>query len=370
WSMTKPESTAQTQTSSTDGKAPVLGLFGKSDSKKKPKKKLGPDVQEPPVVDKSTFVAGKTLMVEGRLGNGQMLADARGETFLFVDVRADPSSLPPDSIGAQPFNLALVIDQSGSMKGQRQRNAQQAAAGMIQRLRDGDTVSVVTYADQAQTLVPVTTINASSRARILADLQVDLADRPAGHTCISCGIDLGLQTLQNRRVGVDRMILLSDGEANRGTTDEQGIRVLARRVRTRGVTVSSIGVDIDYNERLMSAIAREANGHHYFSETGTNLEEIFDQELENLLDAVAKEGELTVELAPGVRVAEVFDRSYQQVDRRVIVPMGTFSAGEDKTFLMRLEVPPSPAGERPVASVSLRYEDLTGTGEPGECFGE
>jgi Ca-activated chloride channel family protein len=145
--------------------------------------------------------------------------------------------------------------------------------------------------------------------------------------------------------------------------------VLARQARNRGATISSIGVDVDYNERLMSAIAREGNGRHYFSETGENLEQIFDEELDSLVTAIAKDGKLVVELAPGVRVAEVLDRSYQQVDRRVIVPMGTFAIGEEKTFLIRLEVPPSPAGERPIASVTFSYQDLSGL-DPGECFGE
>jgi Ca-activated chloride channel family protein len=328
------------------------------------------DKDPPPLVDKSTFVAGKTLMMEGRLGHAKMLADARGETFLFVDVRSEPDALEKlGNRGFEPLNLAVVIDHSGSMKGQRQRNALDAAAGMIRRLRDGDTVSVVAYSDDARIVVPVTTVSASTREQIILDMQDGMLDNPSGHTCISCGVELGMRTLAGRRAGIDRMLLLSDGEANRGVQDEPGIRTIARQARNRGATISSIGVDVDYNERLMSAIAREANGRHYFSETGDNLEQIFDQELESLITALAKDGKLVVELAPGVRVGEVLGRTYQQVDRRVIVPMGTFAAGEEKTFLLRLDVPESPIGERPIASVTFTYEDLT-QGEAGECFGE
>lgn len=328
------------------------------------------DKDSPPLVDKSTFVAGKTLMMEGRLGHAKMLADASAETYLFVDVRSEPDVLEKlGNRGFEPLNLAIVIDHSGSMKGQRQRNALDAAAGMIRRLRDGDTVSVVAYSDDARIVVPVTTVSASTREQIIINMQDGMLDKPSGHTCISCGVELGMRTLAGRRAGIDRMLLLSDGEANRGVQDESGIRTIARQARNRGATISSIGVDVDYNERLMSAIAREANGRHYFSETGDNLEQIFDQELESLITALAKDGKLVVELAPGVRVAEVFGRSYQQVDRRVIVPMGTFAAGEEKTFLLRLDVPESPLGERPIASVTFSYEDLA-QGEAGECFGE
>lgn len=361
WSATAPGSPTEQRADASDGDStkPDDG-----DSKK-------PDDQDPPpVVDKSTFVAGKTLMMEGRLGHAKMLADAPGETYLFVDVRSEPDVLEQfGNRGFEPLNLAIVIDHSGSMKGQRQRNALDAAAGMIRRLRDGDTVSVVAYADDARIVVPVTTVAAATREQIILDMQDGMLDNPSGHTCISCGVELGMRTLAGRRAGIDRMLLLSDGEANRGVQDESGIRTIARQARNRGATISSIGVDVDYNERLMSAIAREANGRHYFSETGDNLEQIFDQELESLITALAKDGKLVVELAPGVRVSEVLGRTYQQVDRRVIVPMGTFAAGEEKTFLLRLDVPESPVGERPIASVTFGYEDLA-LGSAGECFGE
>ncbi len=364
WSATAPKADATEQRADASSK----------DASDKPTPSDGdqatPD-DPPALVDKSTFVAGKTLMMEGRLGHAKMLADSRGETFLYVDVRSEQAALDQfgDRTSFEPLNLAIVIDHSGSMKGQRERNALDAAAGMIRRLRDGDTVSVIAYSDEARVVVPVTTVASASRERIIGDMQSGITSNPSGHTCISCGVELGMRSLAGRRAGIDRMLLLSDGEANRGVKDEAGIRVIARQARNRGATISSIGVDVDYNERLMSAIAREANGRHYFSETGENLEQIFDQELESLITALAKDGKLVVELAPGVRVAEVLDRSYQQVDRRVIVPMGTFAAGEAKTFLLRLDVPPSPAGERPIASVTFSYEDLVANG-PGECFGE
>jgi Ca-activated chloride channel family protein len=362
WSMTEPSKAEPSANAGAD----------KTDPPKRNGPKVDGDQPKIPValVDKSTFVSGKTLMVEGRLGHARMLANATSETYLFVDVRSEVDGTELGTRTAfEPLNLAIVIDRSGSMVGQRERNAIDAAAGMIRRLRDGDTVSVVSYSNEARVVLPVTTVSTATHEQLVRSMIDNMTDKPTGSTCISCGLDEGMRTLVGRRPGIDRLLLLSDGEANRGITDETGIRSLARQARNQGATISSIGVDIDYNERLMSALAREANGRHYFSETGSNLEQIFDQELESLIRTVAKDGRLEVELAPGVRVAEVFDRAYQQVDRKVIVPLGTFTPGEDKTFLMRLEVPPSPEGERPIASVTLSYQDLA-TREPGECFGE
>lgn len=367
WSLTSPAEAASGSSTGSIAARP-------SDDPNTPNTPEDPAIPST-LVDKSTFVSGKTLLLEGRLAQAKMLADQSNETYLFVDIHSelDPT-LDPLGSAASPINLAIVMDRSGSMAGQRERNAFDAAEGMIRRLRDGDTVSVVSYSDEAKVLIPVTTVDAINRERIVTDLRLGTTELPTGHTCISCGIDLGRRTLEHRRPGISRMLLLSDGEANRGTRDEQGIRVLARQARNEGVTISSIGVDVDYNEKLMSAIARESNGKHYFSETGGNLAEIFEQEFQSLIRTVATEGKLVVELAPGVRVAEVFDRSYQQVDRRVIVPLGSFAVGEQKTLLLRLDVPASPLGERPIASVSLTYTGVAQTGlanqDPGECFGE
>src|SRR5690606_34554582 len=104
--------------------------------------------------------------------------------------------------GFEPLNLAIVIDRSGSMKGQRERNALDAAAGMIRRLRDGDSVSILAYSDAARTVVPVTTVSSATRERIIRDLQLGLADQPRGHTCISCGLEAGMRSLAGRRAGI------------------------------------------------------------------------------------------------------------------------------------------------------------------------
>jgi Ca-activated chloride channel homolog len=50
--------------------------------------------------------------------------------------------------------------------------------------------------------------------------------------------------------------------------------------------------------------------------------------------------------------------------------MGTFAVGEHKTFLLRLELPASPVGERPIASATFTYDDLGAGQGQGECFGE
>lgn len=311
----------------------------------------------------ATFTSGSTLMLEGRLGHATLDATRDSETFLMLEVRAAAEELASTPA---PVNLSIVIDRSRSMEGRRLDNALAAARGMIRRLRDGDTVSVITYNTETSTVVPATVLDARSRDDVLFALRGVEAQ---GHTCISCGIEAGLAAM-GRRAGVSRMLLLSDGEANAGIRDVPGFQRLAEQARARDVAVSSIGVDVDYNERVMFALAQSSNGRHYFVENEAGLPRIFDEELDSLVRTVANRAEVELDLAPGVELLEVMDRSFTRDGNRVFVPFGAFAQGDTKSLLVRLRVPRGTPGDRPVADVRMRYDDLTSaSARPGECQG-
>lgn len=311
----------------------------------------------------ASFTAGRTLMVEGRLGHARVSGERDAETLMLVNVSADRS----DTGGTiTPVNLAIVIDRSGSMRGKRMENALGAARGMVRRLRDGDVVSVITYDTKTELVAAPTTIDAFSRDRVERQIGTITA---RGDTCISCGLDEAVSVLGRRPGMVDRILLLSDGEATAGVRDVEGFRAIAGRIRAQGASISAIGVDVEYNERVMSALAVESNGRHHFVDDAAGLSRVFDDELASLVKTVANEAELAVDLAPGVRVTQVFDRTFRQEGQRLLVPMGSFSAGEEKTLLVRVAVPRSAAGARPVADVQLRYRDLARS-DAGECEGK
>ncbi len=321
----------------------------------------GAKTPPPPAIDRSHFTAGKTLMMEGRLGHPVLPADADSETFLFVDVSADAGR----TAARVPLNLAIVVDKSGSMKGKRMANAIAATRRAIERLRDGDIVSLVAYDTSAQVLVSPTVIDATSRARLLERLSFP---RASNDTCISCGLDAGMRMLGQRPGMVSRILLLSDGLATAGIRDLPGFKRQAEDARRLGASITTIGVDVDYDERLMSALARDSNGGHYFVEKADNLPVIFDKEMSSLTRTVANQAELVIDLAPGVFADQVFDRVTVGMGSQTVIPMGAFSAGEHKTALVRLRVPRGVAGERPVAAVRLRYDDLVDQ-KPGQCEG-
>ncbi len=306
--------------------------------------------------DPARITAGDTLALDARLGHASIAKNGRGETFLFAQVAAAEDKT--GTTAASPLNLALVIDRSGSMKGDRIANAMNAAVGAIERLRDGDSVTVVAFDSVAQVIVAPTRVSSATRPTMEAAVR---NIRLGGDTCISCGMLEGMQQLAQTSLSEDRlnrMILLSDGATNSGIKDINGLRTMAGRMRSNGVTISTIGVDVDFDEKVMAALANEGNGRHYFVANASGLPAVFAQEFDDILASVAKEAELAIELAPGVEVAEVFDRSFRREGNKIIVPFGTFSSKQEKTVLVKLRVPADHEGAQPVAEVKLAYRDL------------
>jgi Ca-activated chloride channel family protein len=317
--------------------------------------------------DPARVTAGDTLAIDARLGHASIAKNGRGETFLLAQVAASDDKAG-GAAAVSPMNLAIVIDRSGSMKGDRIANAMTAAVGAIERLRDGDSVTVVAFDSSAQVVIPPTRVSSATRGSMEAAVR---NIRLGGDTCISCGMQEAMAQLANTSLSgdrVNRMILLSDGATNSGIKDVPGLRAMANRMTGKGVTISTIGVDVDFDEKVMAALAAEGNGRHYFVANPSGLPAVFSQEFDDILSSVAKEAELSIELAPGVEVAEVFDRSFRREGSKIIVPFGTFSAKQEKTVLMKLRVPADRDGAQPVADVKLAYRDLVKKSD-GSCGG-
>lgn len=306
--------------------------------------------EEPQAV--SAVSKSGTLSFEARVGHKQLPSGVSSRSFVQVQVSA-PDTAP--GVAKQPLNLAIAIDKSGSMKGVRLTNALNAARAMVERLRDGDVVSLVSYNTQTQILADSVTIDSSSRQRVAQAIDGISAQ---GDTCISCGLEESMRLLQKRSNMVDRILLLSDGEPTSGLRSVSDFRSLAERSARMDCAISSIGIDVDYNEQLLIALASGTNGRHHFAEQARDLGQVFDTELASLQSTVADEAEVELVLAPGVRLQKVYDRAFRQEGDRVFVSLGSFATKDVKTVLAEVEVPAGADGTRPIAQVNLGYTDL------------
>lgn len=303
----------------------------------------------------SRATAGDAVMIDARLGHSALAPGGSGETLLFAQITGGEAAR---AVEAPPMHLALVVDRSGSMRGAKIENAMNAAIGAVERMRDGDFVTVVAFDTTSQVVVSPTRVSEATRGSISAAIR---SIHVHGDTCISCGLESAMGELARAPIAPDevtRVLLLSDGQANFGVRDVDGLRAIARRLRDRGVTVSTIGVDVDFDEKVMAAIASEGNGKHHFAANAAALPAIFSEEFDSVLAAVGRDTELRVELGAGVEVVEVFDRPFRREGNQLIVPFGTVSKGQEKTVLARLRVPTTTDGPREVAKLTMAYRDV------------
>jgi len=296
------------------------------------------------------FAQGSTVAVEGRLLHKNIPPGVRTRTHVMVDLRGGAIA----AAKTPPIDLSLVIDRSGSMKGGRLDHAITAAITAMERLRDGDRVSVVAFDQEAQTVVPPTTLDASSRATIAAAIRkITLG----GDTCISCGITRALDDLGTGAGRPRRILLLSDGEATAGIKDVAGLEKLAHDAEARDVSITTIGVGQDYDPRALTAIARASNGRHHYASSEAAMPAIFDEEARAMSAVVATETEATIHLQPGVELVSVLDRKHTVSGSIVRVPLGQFASAERKTILLEVAVSPTMMGPLPVANVDVAFRD-------------
>jgi Ca-activated chloride channel homolog len=258
-----------------------------------------------------------------------------------------------------PLNLALIIDRSGSMQGDKLRYVQQAAHHVLNLLGEQDHVAVVAYDDQVNLIAGSQRVSEGARAELKRGID-EL--RPGGWTDLSGGWLMGCREVADHLAaqGVNRALLLTDGLANRGITDVEELTHHARELRKRGVSTSTFGVGLDFNENLLEALAEQGGGHFYYIERPEQITGVFQRELGELLTVVAREVFLSVAIPRGVAVELLGELAHERSGERLRIFLGDLCASERRVLYTRALTPPDMVGTSVVLRGELGYADLDG----------
>lgn len=267
-----------------------------------------------------------------------------------LDVRLDRAPGDPDRLILQvgyttapaddrsdvpPVHLALVLDCSGSMHAAGKMDRLQAALRTFAaQLRADDRVTLVTYSDEAEV---------RQQGRRVGDgdwLRREItALQPGGSTNLHAGLMAGLRALAGDADGPPsrRVILLTDGIANRGETDPQRILAEARTYTDEQIDLSTIGLGTDLNSALLEQLARGARGLFHFVADAKDIDEVFHQESESLLAAVARRPLLSVTLPPDVRFDGAIGHDARETADGFAVSLPDLNAAVTAVVLARLQ---------------------------------
>jgi len=247
--------------------------------------------------------------------------------------------------------IAIVIDRSGSMKGNKMDNAKRAAHGLVDRLSDGDRVSVVSFNAEAQThLANFELGDDRSDAHAAIDTIV-----VKGNTCMSCGMSEAYEALSRAPTGHGRrVVLLSDGEANRGDQSSEALGDLANGGLTEfRVATATVGIGEGFDTEIMRTISERGTGGYYFVHNSKGIGDVLAREADSLTGVVADN--VQVRVTPIARGVSLRDGNYGRIH---LVSVGQMSDGESRRLIVPLELS-GDLGE--VIEVETSYVDPDGT---------
>ncbi|WP_349647970.1 VWA domain-containing protein [Candidatus Parabeggiatoa sp. HSG14] len=298
------------------------------------------------------IVQADQIKVNAALATPVLLADKKQTVYLRVGLTG--FLLEKEKVA--PVNVGLVIDKSGSMQGEKIRRAKDAAIMAVERLRNSDILSVVTYDHHAKVLLPAT--KAQDNETIINAINKLTA---GGQTALFDGMEKGAKEVRKflDRKRVNRIVLVSDGLANVGPSSPEELGVLGTSLGKENMTVTTIGLGLGYNEDLMAQLAKKSDGNHAFAENGKDLIRFFNHEFGDILSVVAQEVNVTIIAVNGVRPVRVLGRGADIEDGQVLVKLNQLYSEQEKYVLVELEVPPSKINkERVIAGVAVVYRNM------------
>lgn len=272
------------------------------------------------------------------------------DVLIKLEVPEAESEIPRPSL-----NLGLVLDRSGSMSGDKLRFAKDAAAYLVSQLSPSDRVSLTIFDDDVDVLLPsMFADNPKGITRAIASI------RPGGSTDLYEGWRQGGEQVKqfhdaNR---LNRVILLSDGQANVGETNPDTIAGKVHRLMEKGISTSTMGVGDDYNEDLLEAMARSGDGNYYYIQSPDELPGIFKVELQGLAALVGQRVSLGLRGLNGVIVQDVLNDFDRTSAGNYKLP--NLVHGGKVSVVVRLKVP-AVTDVTELFSVRLAYDEPKGT---------
>lgn len=275
-----------------------------------------------------------------------------------------------DTAGAStqrtPVTVALVIDRSGSMQGEKIRVAKQAALAVLERLDERDQAAVVVFDDRIDVVQAKAHVTPAFKASVRAALSLIEA---RANTALHEGWLTGCKAIASElapsaEAGLSRCFLLTDGLANVGVTDPEQIAGEAAGIREHaGIGTSTFGIGTDYNEMLLGPLAVAGGGQFHHLRAAEEITTTFLGELGDLLAVAARQVRLEIEAEPGTQldlVSVYWANPAAPLASRLLVTIGDLLHGEERHVVARCDFPSQRGQDGRVVRARALWVDDTG----------
>ena len=286
------------------------------------------------------------------------VSQATSQRQLAISISAFPSQSDVDV----PLNLCLILDYSGSMSGKPIKTVKQAAIELVDRLKPGDRISIITFNHHAKVLIPNQDITDLENIK----RKINALKATWGSTVIGEGLKLGIEELgKGKQERISQGFLLTDGENLDGDNDR--CLKLAQLAASYNLTINTLGFGEDWNSDLLEKIADAAGGTLAYIEHPEQAIDQFSRLFNKMQSVGLTNSYLLLDLMPNVRLAELkpiaqvapdtIELPIQKEGDKWIVRLGDVMKDIDRVVLANLYFDKFPAGKQAIAHVQVRYDD-------------
>lgn len=292
-----------------------------------------------------------TLGLDLRLGNPQIPIEG-GTAWLQIGIQAKSAA----AADIAPLNLGIVVDCSGSMNApEKMPYVKQSLRTFLSSLASNDIVSIVCFDAKATLIAPATKVGDGRWIEEAVNRLV-----PGSTTNLYDGLMMGFREV-DRNFDIRRnnlVILLTDGIANEGITDPNRIAADALAYNKKGIYLTAIGLGKDFNDPLLSTLARQGKGGYSYIDSAEEMDRVFRRQVTSMLQSAAKDVSVVISPATGVSIDSITGYEGRPPAGTFQVRLADMGTGDSQVVLAKLYVGAGASGRRTLATVELRYTDL------------
>ena len=201
---------------------------------------------------------------------------------------------------APPLNVSLVLDRSTSMQGEKMDIVKATAIQVLRNLRPQDVLSVVTFSDRAEVIIPAAFHQ--DRSRLEARIQMI---QPSGATEIYQGLEAGvkevMRSVDSKRI--NHIVLLTDGHTY---GDEQQCLALASKLAEKGIGVSSMGIGKEWNDIFLDVLSTRTGASSAYIAEPQDIKRLLLEKFNALAQTFAEDVTMEINPVEGVELSYAF----------------------------------------------------------------
>jgi Ca-activated chloride channel family protein len=297
------------------------------------------------------------VTVSGKLVQDKVVSGSDGIVSLALTMTADnihDGDMPENQNTVKTVDMVIVLDRSGSMSGQKLNDAKNAAINLVSKLSASDRFALITYSDDASVISRLVNVTPTEKNRLNKLINNIYA---SGGTNLGQGLQTGIDVLlSSAKTGNSgRLILISDGLANKGLTDINSLGKMASVAVKKEFSISTAGVGNDFNENLMTAIADYGTGNYYFMENPSAFAAVFNNEFNQTRTAVATSIKIEFDEKNGIKLVDAGGYPVETNNNTAVFFPGDLMPGETRKLFLNLQIPTDQVATFDIAGISLQY---------------